>query len=312
MHVIETLEKLKVREGRPNANVRLEKAYTRKIIDSLEKSYCKGVKLDSLRCTYVEPNDLLVASLTSFPERLNYVHLAIMSILNQTVVPSRIILWLSKEQCMGIDLPKTLTDLCEYGLEIRYCDDDLLGHKKYYYAMQEFKDKCIITFDDDLIYPEKTIERLLNLHNQYPDCIVCTRGKLITSNYGGVLPYKQWKISNKVDSLKPLYSLMASTGAGTLYPPMIMPKETFNVDLIKSIALTADDLWIKVLSANSGIKTIMVERDSKYLCIINTNQKVRLADANINNHKNESILKNLFDLYPRAMDLILSDSYKMY
>ena len=36
---------------------------------------------------------------------------------------------------MGI--PEQLRALCAYGLEIRFCDENLLAHKKYYYAMQE-------------------------------------------------------------------------------------------------------------------------------------------------------------------------------
>lgn len=40
----------------------------------------------------------IVVSLTSFPARIKKVHIVIESLLNQTIKPDKIILWLSKEQ----------------------------------------------------------------------------------------------------------------------------------------------------------------------------------------------------------------------
>ena len=40
----------------------------------------------------------LIISLTSYPERIEFVHLAIKSLLNQAILPSKIILWLAESE----------------------------------------------------------------------------------------------------------------------------------------------------------------------------------------------------------------------
>ena len=40
----------------------------------------------------------LIVTLTSFPERINEVHLCINTLLNQTLKPDKIILWLAEEE----------------------------------------------------------------------------------------------------------------------------------------------------------------------------------------------------------------------
>ena len=74
----------------------------------------------------------IIISLTSFPKRIDIVWITIESILRQSQKPDEIILWLAEEQFQGIDsLPKSLLELMERGLTIRFCDD-LRSHKKYY------------------------------------------------------------------------------------------------------------------------------------------------------------------------------------
>ena len=74
----------------------------------------------------------ITASLTSYPARIQYVHLAIKSLMLQSCKPDRIILWLADSQFNNRQIPTTLSALEEYGLEIKWCDD-LYGHKKYFW-----------------------------------------------------------------------------------------------------------------------------------------------------------------------------------
>ena len=78
--------------------------------------------------------------MTSYPARISYVHLAIKSLMLQSYKPDRIILWLAEEQFPTKELPKELTDLCQYGLEIRFVED-LYGHKKYFYIFLRYLEK---------------------------------------------------------------------------------------------------------------------------------------------------------------------------
>jgi hypothetical protein len=155
----------------------------------------------------------LIVSVTSFPARIEKVWISLESLLRQTVKPDAIILWLAKAQFSDGNLPLPLLNLQERGVTIRYCDD-LRSHKKYFYSMQEFPEACIVTFDDDLYYDDKVIERLLTLYEQHPDCICTNRAHQIKIENGKVLPYRQWH-HNAKNILTPTKTLLPTGGAGT-------------------------------------------------------------------------------------------------
>lgn len=93
--------------------------------------------------------------------------------------------------------------------------------------MQEYPDRIIVTYDDDIIYPEDSLEKLLVMHRQYPEAIICNRGREIKIEKGSVAPYKHWKVSGQILAGVPIYCVMASTGAGTLYPPPLYAGGSF-------------------------------------------------------------------------------------
>lgn len=75
-------------------------------------------------------------SLTSYPKRINVVWITIETLLQQTVKPDEVILWLADSQFKEIEeLPEELKVLQKRGLIIRFCDD-LKSHKKYFYTMR--------------------------------------------------------------------------------------------------------------------------------------------------------------------------------
>lgn len=80
--------------------------------------------------------------------------------LNQTLQPREIILWLSKEQFPTTDsLPESLKSREDDVFKIRMVDGDIRSHKKYYYVVKEYTDDLIFLIDDDIYYPTDIIER---------------------------------------------------------------------------------------------------------------------------------------------------------
>ncbi|BBA48039.1 hypothetical protein BBJK_01506 [Bifidobacterium bifidum LMG 13195] len=63
----------------------------------------------------------IIVSMTSYPARINTVHLAIRSLLAQKVLPDKIVLWLCKSDFPNreTDLPQTLRDVLWHDVEIR-------------------------------------------------------------------------------------------------------------------------------------------------------------------------------------------------
>lgn len=303
---IRWLDHFKIYEDQSGMCSYVERAI-RKVVNSLERSYCARLGHDVLNREKKIQADSVIVSMTTFPARIDYVHLAIKSLLNQTVKPGRIILWLAKDQFREVKIPPQLQELCRHGLEIRYCDQDLLAHKKYYYAMQEFSDKLIVTYDDDIIYPEDSLEKLLNMHRQHPNAIICNRGREIAMKNDSVAPYRYWKVSGQLPAGVPSYHVMASTGAGTLYPPHCMPEETFDIEKIKMLALTADDLWMKVMSIRGGVPVVKSQTRGKALCVSKGKQDITLAHQNVDQSLNDRVMQDLLDHYPQTLTVLQND-----
>lgn len=303
---IRFLDRFKLYEDQTGAASYAERA-VRKIVNIFERYCCEHLNLTA--CAGHNPfrDESVIVSLTSFPGRIGYVHLAVKSLLNQTVMPERIILWLAKDQFREVEIPPQLQELCRHGLEIRYCDQDLLAHKKYYYAMQEFSDKLIVTYDDDIIYPEDSLEKLMNMHRQHPNAIICNRGREIAMKNDSVAPYRYWKVSGRVPAGIPTYRVMASTGAGTLYPPHCMPEETFDVEKIRALALTADDLWMKVMSIRGGVPVVKSQTRGKALCVSKGKQDITLAHQNVDQSLNDRIMHDLLLSYPQTLTVLQND-----
>lgn len=306
---IRWLDRFKLYEDQSGMCSFVERAI-RKVVNGLERSYCARLGCDTLKKEKKVQADSVIVSLTTFPARIGYVHLAVKSLLNQTVKPGKIILWLAREQFREAEIPTQLQELCTYGLEIRYCDEDLLAHKKYFYAMQEFPDKLIVTYDDDIIYPEDSLEKLLMMHEQYPQAIICNRGREIAMENGSVEPYRYWKVSGRVPAGVPTYRVMASTGAGTLYPPHCMPEETFDIEKIKMLALTADDLWMRVMSIRGGVPVVKSQTRGKALCVSKGKQDITLAHQNVDQSLNDRIMHDLLLSYPQTLTALQNDKKK--
>lgn len=300
------LERFKLYEDQSGMASYLERA-VRKAVNILERAFCARLDRGALKKEKKIRNDAVIVSLTTFPARIGYVHLAVKSLLNQTVQPGKIILWLAEDQFRDTEIPKQLVELCDCGLEIRCCDEDLLAHKKYYYAMQEFPDHIIVTYDDDIIYPEDSLEKLLKMHQRHPKAIICNRGREIAMEQDSVAPYRFWKVSGRIPAGVPTYRVMASTGAGTLYPPRCMPEETFDIEKIRALALTADDLWMKVMSIRAGIPVVKSQTRGKGLCVSKRKQDVTLAHQNVDQSLNDRVMQALLECYPQTLTVLQND-----
>ena len=246
----------------------------------------------------------IIVSMTSYPARINTVHFAIRTLLAQKRLPDKIVLWLCESDFPNgeDDLPESLKDVLWHDVEVRWVNDDLKPHKKYYWALQEFKDDYVITTDDDLLYRNTMIGSLIRMHERYPNAIVAARTHLIMFNEQGLCrPYEQWIYEaphyhpNLVG--KSSMRLFATNGAGTLYPPHLMPSETFDAGDIKKLCLTADDLWLKVMQVKAGIPVVAATDDQLLNYVPGTQGEEALCHQNtesgVNNVVLEAILKEM-------------------
>ena len=257
------------------------------------------------RCSHgIDDKSNVIISLTSYPARIGTVNLTVKTLLNQTVKPKMVILWLAKEQFSGgvDDLPKSLLNLRDKGLTIRFCDD-LKPHKKYYYAIKENPDAYVITVDDDILYPENLVELLMSTSKNYSGTIVCTWAhEIIPDKNGDIFSADKWQYST--EGTEPSYTLIPTGVGGVLYPPHCLNEEVFNKDAIEKLCLNADDLWLKAMALLNGRKAVRIDRPAKvYFSILKT-QKSGLYYDNALEDRNSIAWRNIMEAYPECRELL--------
>ncbi|MFV0471596.1 MAG: glycosyltransferase [Paludibacteraceae bacterium] len=208
----------------------------------------------------MQKKEQVIVSLTSFPAAILYAAQGIQSILQGTVLPDKIVLYLTVSQFGEEGIPEVLRNLTNSSpiFEIRNYDDDIRSYRKLVPALSDFPDAVIVTIDDDAWYNKNMLQSLLRLHKQIPDAIIAHRAKRIKIN----APYRQWKKYRWYHFLsKRIYSRFDNiqTGVGgVLYPPHSLKEEMINPKLFKVIAPTTDDIWFWAAAVANGIKIVPV------------------------------------------------------
>lgn len=242
------------------------------------------------KTSYTSKN--VIISLTSYPARFKNLHIVIRSLLHQSVRAEKIVLYLGKDS-NGISLPKKLLKLQKFDFVIKYDYPDIKPHKKYFFAMQEFPEKTIITVDDDLIYDKNLVKDLLNCHEKYPSCVCARRVNLITKNKDALNMYKDWKWEYQ-NLLEPSFSLLATGCGGVLYPSNILPSETFDIENIKKYCLDTDDIWLKFMELKNNVKVIFTNSKVVHPLTIRHTQENSLMQTNTKNENiNDVNIKNM-------------------
>lgn len=240
----------------------------------------------------------VIISLTSFPERIEYVDKTICSLLNQKVKANKVILWLSKEQFDNRNtLPSNLLSLESKGLSIEFVDGDIKSYKKLVPALIKYPNSIIVTADDDLYYPRNWLEELLvsyesnplNIHCQFVTSVmICNNKFIFKDNYGK---------DSQGDSS---YHYKILGGSGTLYPPGSLYSDAINEELFMSLAPTNDDIWFWAMALINRTKITWIKNHMKTLYYVEGSQEDTPCLVNDNNHgKNlrEEQTKQVFERY---------------
>jgi hypothetical protein len=267
----------------------------------------------SLKKEYSPVNNIIrdhhiVISLTSFPARFNTLHYALKSILNQNIKPDIIFLCLAKNEVKNeYELPPSVLKLKKYGIEIFFADDNLGPHNKYFYTMKYYPNSLLITVDDDNIYDKNLISDLYNAYLKYPSAVLARRvHKIIKDEKNNVLTYNKWCYEYKKET-KPSFELMATGVGGVLYPPRLLPPDTFNSNKISKLCLNADDIWLKFMELKNNIPVVWVKSKKNHPLIIKKAQKITLQKNNYHGKQNDKYIADLQKYYGINLASYLKD-----
>lgn len=242
----------------------------------------------------------LIVSLTSFPARIENVWMVIEAIKRQTILPEKIILWLSREQFPTMEsIPQKLLAKQDELFEIRVVDGDIKSHKKYYYSSREFPNSLLLLIDDDIFYPLDMIERLLKAYQKNPQAVICKYGYIMKFDENGLLmPYRYWKqlTFNSKDK-----NLFFGSGGGTLFTPSKLYADLTNKELFLQLTPSADDIW---LNAMVKLASLPIELIDPYLPlpIKGSNKNITLSSVNLGENKNDEQLKAVRKYYKKKLN----------
>lgn len=206
----------------------------------------------------------LVVSLTSYPPRFATLHLTLRSLLRQTIMADRTIIWIAYDD-LQLLTPK-LHAFEAAGLTIRGCDD-VRSYKKLVFALDEFPGAFIVTADDDVFYPPTWLEQLVSAFDPYEPSINCMRAhRLRMCSNGRIAPYVQWEweVADAAARI-PTTDVMPTGNGGILYPPGSLHADATNRQLFEELAPTADDLWFYWMGRRAGSRFKVASRSFKLI-----------------------------------------------
>lgn len=242
-------------------------------------------------------NSDIIISLTSFPRRIDKVWITIITLLQQSLKPQKVILWLSKEQFPTTEiLPGKLLKLTEKGLEIRLVESDLKSHKKYYYAFKEFPNNPVLLVDDDIIYHSKMAEEL-HRHFNSSKVHFGYGYKMCRDINCNILQYKDWKHLPRKSRNKDLFF---GSGGGTLMVPSHMYKDCLREDLFMELTPNADDVWLNAMARLAGLTLEKVRNESTVPVIIDNDAP--LSSTNLGLSENDLQINKVNNYYLRDIN----------
>jgi hypothetical protein len=237
----------------------------------------------------------LVVSLATISERLGLAHIAVESLLRQTLKPDRLVLWLPRT-LTSRTLPVALRNQTRRGLEIRYVEE-IGPYNKIIYALKEHTNALIVTADDDQIYPRFWLEQLVQAHEGEPHCVQCHRAhRMIPGKDGRLLPYAQWDFCAPGD-IGPSFLLFPTGVGGVLYPPGVLHPEVFNEAVFREICPTADDVWFKAMALLNRVRCRKVSPFYRELPPVRGTQARALWQENVKNGRNDVQIRAVFERY---------------
>ena len=230
-------------------------------IKELPKSIKRSISLSKLSLEELENKNKrqipIIISLTTIPSRIKTLHITIRSLLNQDILPEKIVLWLNNQYQNKI--PRKLKQLKGKTFEIRF-SEYTFSHRKLIHSLEVFKDKTIVTVDDDLIYHREFLKLLYIEHLKHPNLVIGNRCREISYNLkGDVLPYLKWPFLNKENHNYNEKALMPVGAFGVLYPVNILDRKVQDVGLFSKLSPKSDDLWFKTMTLLNNHLSIQAE-----------------------------------------------------
>ena len=206
----------------------------------------------------MKKNPGIIVCFTTLPDRLSYIEKTIESIVEQSLKPDKIVLYLCEDDFN--EIPSFLIKLEDkYDIfDVKLVKENYRSATKLIPALDDYPDDILINIDDDLIYKSDLIKNLVDCYRQFGDKrIYSVAGHRLYFDNKQILHKGYEHITYEYDG----YDCSFLSGHGTLYPPHIFDGTKIkNFDLMKKMCVTHDELWFWANAVINGIKTHVIGR----------------------------------------------------
>lgn len=244
--------------------------------------------------------------MTSFPAAIAYAEQAIISLLQGSVLPDKLVLYLTYSQFGDEGIPKSLLKLQEENpiFEIRNYDQDIRSYRKLIPALADFPDAVIVTVDDDVHYHRNMLRKMLQLHAKMPHAVIAHRAKRILKDK----PYKRWTKYRwyhfLLKRIHVSYSTLQTGVGGVLYPPHCLYPEMLKPEVFTSLAPTTDDIWFWAAAAMMNMFVVPVPFGYNKPRGLGKPRSLDLKRINFKSgeDRNATALKRIIERFPEIED----------
>lgn len=260
-----------------------------------------------------KPRQEVIVSLTSFPAAISYAVRAVKSILAGSVLPDRIVIYLTFSDFGEAGIPQDLLNLASSNpiFEIRNHEPDLRSYQKLIPALQDFPEAVIVTVDDDIAYHRNMLRNLLKAHQEIPNTILAYRVRRIIPD----APYSMWKRYKWYHFLKKRihasYKNLQTGVGGALYPPHSLKTEMLDVERYSKIAPTTDDIWFWAAAVANKTKIAPVPFGRNKLRYVGKPLDISLKKINIKSNidRNSAAMQAILENYPHIREIIEKEAH---
>lgn len=256
----------------------------------------------------------VVISLTSYPERFEYLRRTLKTLITQSISANEIRVYIEEKDFH--ELNDELFSLERYG--VVFCPT-MSGWRAATKLIPELmrsdvQESLIIYLDDEIIYPYKLVQNLTETLQRYPDSdIVFNWGQIMPfwdPSIGRIPEYSTWQSSNTVSVNDRLVVPLGV--AGVLVKRSSMPVEMNDFRNFQEVSQSADDLWFWAHSILYGLKIQKNIFDCRTPVYWTGSQKNALCHTNILQGENDAILTKMLEAFPRLKSLITRNESKDY
>ena len=107
----------------------------------------------------------IIVSLTTWSKRIENIPVVLDTIFNQTMQPDFVVLNLAHDEIIPIEIQQYIDS---HNVEVNRVEDTKV-YKKLIPTLKKYPNDCVISIDDDWLYPKEMIADFENIHKRHPD-----------------------------------------------------------------------------------------------------------------------------------------------